>query len=290
MCLLVQPIVARRYEMFRMTHSPQNTLTEFITQLRQASINAQLTDLDTNSFIAFYALSMCRDAYQSVREDAFKLPRKEFTLAKLMSLARTHESAQSALKDMTKATTNFTGGGGGRGGSNDERLKVVNANGQAQPKFMVDWYDLCMQRKQCFKCLGPRSNYMNSNGKENCSNIKPGFSCPHCSALHLEIACPAKNFGLPAGRYNAQGGGGSFGFRGYGGRGKGRGGKSNYKKGMRGGGAAGGRGAGAGGGRDAGAGGGCGGAAGAARARATTNDGGSTGAMTLMILKLPGAK
>ena len=197
-----------------MTHSPQHTLTEFITQLRQASINAQFTEMKSNDFIAFYALAMCRDAYQSVREDALKLPPSEFNLAKLSQMARTHESAQSALRDMSKATTNFTGGGGGQGSGNDVRLKVVNANGQAQPKFVVDWYDLCMQRKQCFKCLGPRSNCMDSNGRESCSKVKPGFSCPHCSALHLEIACPAKNFGFPAGRYNAQGGGGSgsFGF------------------------------------------------------------------------------
>ena len=73
---------------------------------------------------------------------------------------------------------------------------------------------------------------MNSNGKENCSNAKPGYSCPHCSALHLEIACPAKNAGLPAGRYNVHSGGGNGG-RGRGGNFRGRR-MSNYKKGMRG--------------------------------------------------------
>ena len=52
-CLLKHPIVSRRYEMFRMTHSLQHTLTEFISLLHQASINAQLTDLDANGFIAF---------------------------------------------------------------------------------------------------------------------------------------------------------------------------------------------------------------------------------------------
>ena len=146
-------------------------------------------------------------------------------------MARVYESAQSALKDMSKATTNYTGGGGGgRSNSNDERLKVVNANGRSQPKFIVDWYDLCMQCKQCFKCLGPRSNCTNSSGQESCSKVQPGSSCPHCSALHLEIACPAKNFGLPAGRYNAHGGGGN----GYRGRRNFRGQRmSNYKKGIR---------------------------------------------------------
>ena len=106
-----------------MTHSPQHTLTEFISLLHQASINAQLTDLDVNGFTAFYALSMCRDQYQQVREDALKLPLEQFTLSKLMQLARSFETAQSALKDMSKATTNFTDGGGG----SDKRLKVVNS-------------------------------------------------------------------------------------------------------------------------------------------------------------------
>ena len=123
-CLLKHPIVSRRYEMFRKTHSPQHMLTEFISLLRQASINAQLTDLDANGFIAFYALSMCRE-YQQVREDALKLPPEQFTLSKLMQLARSFETAQSALKDMSKATTNFTGGGGSGVGF-DERLKIVN--------------------------------------------------------------------------------------------------------------------------------------------------------------------
>ena len=150
--------------MLRMTHSPQHTLTEFITQLRQASINAKFANMKSNDFIAFYALAMCRDAYQEVRQDALKLEPSEFNLDKLQKMARIHESAQSALRDMSKATTNYTGGGG-RGSSNDERLKVVNANGQSQPKFIVDWYDLCMQRKQCFKSLGPRSNCTDSVGK-----------------------------------------------------------------------------------------------------------------------------
>ena len=264
-CLLTHPLVSRRFELLRMTHSPQNTLTEFISQLKVASLNAKFSDVNSNDFIAFYALAMCRDAYQEVRQEALKLEPSEFNLDKLQKMARVYESAQSAMKDMSKATTNYTGGGGGRSNSNDERLKLVNFQGRSQPKFIVDWYDLCMQRKQCFKCLGPRSNCTNSSGQEGCSRVQPESSCPYCSALHLEIACPAKNFGLPPGKYGGDNGGGnSYGFRGYG-RGRGRGRRSDYKK--RGGGAAGG--GNAGGGRGGGA-----GAAGGARARATTNDGG----------------
>ena len=117
-CLARHPMVGRRYELFRTEQAAGTSLSEYINKLRDSATNAELTDLDANGLICFYALATCKDTYLSVKEDALKLPPEELTLDKLMSLARIHESAQNALRDISRSTasTNSTHSKGGSGG------------------------------------------------------------------------------------------------------------------------------------------------------------------------------
>ena len=91
--LLRHPLLSDRFEPICMQHSPQHTMSEFNSLLRQAGINAQLYNLNANSFIVFYALSSLREQDQQIREDTLKLLPEKFTLKELMGLARSYATA-----------------------------------------------------------------------------------------------------------------------------------------------------------------------------------------------------
>ena len=123
--------------------SSTQTMTEYISQLRELGAHAQLADLDANSFICFYALATVRDTYQDVREDALKLDPAEVTLDKVMKLAKSFETANFAMKNMNKkgtASSNHTFG------KKDSRAGNSNSD-----KSKKHWDKLKSQGK-CTRC------------------------------------------------------------------------------------------------------------------------------------------
>ena len=190
-CLARHPMVSRRYELFPMEQSAGSTLTEYINRLRDTATNAELAAIEPNDFICFYALATCKDTFQTVKEDALKLPPEELNLERLMTLARQFETAGFALNDMNRqgsATSNNTHSRGGGGPTSK----------QPPPKGMAPyvWEHIKKLRaeKKCTRCV---QSIEKCPEQSKCWVLKSDQSCLHCSSGdHLVGACAKKANGI----------------------------------------------------------------------------------------------
>ena len=191
-CLARHPMVGRRYELFRTEQAAGTSLSEYINKLRDSATNAELTDLDANGLICYYALATCKDTYLSVKEDALKLPPEELTLDKLMSLARIHESAQNALRDISRsaASTNSThsrgSSGSGGGGGKKEPKKP-----DRMPQYLWDHILKLRAEGRCSICGKPISDCPDRK-KCKASFEDSNNSCSWCHGAHAAAVCAKK--------------------------------------------------------------------------------------------------
>ena len=214
-CLARHPLVGRRYELFRTEQAAGTSLSEYINKLRDSATNAELTDLDANGLICFYALATCKDTYLSVKEDVLKLPPKELTLDKLMSLARIHESAQNALRDMSRsaASTNSTHSRGSGGGSGKKEPKKPDR----MPQYLWDHILKLFAEGKCTICGKPISECPDHK-KCKASFEDSNNLCSWCHGAHASAVCARKANNMKSESESTKG------------KGKGKNSRSNYQR------------------------------------------------------------
>ena len=180
-------MVGRRYELFCTEKAAGTSLREYINKLRDSATNAELTDLDANGLICFYALATCKGTYLSVKEDALKLPPEELTLDKLMSLARIHESAQKALRDISRSavSNNNTHSRGSGGGSDSGKKEPKKPN--RMPQYLWDHILKLRAEGKCTIC-GKHTN--NCPDRKNAKlHLRILVICVVGATAHMQRQC-----------------------------------------------------------------------------------------------------
>ena len=157
--LLRYPLVARRFKFFNLVQTRKETFIEFLAKVKSHSTLANLETLGIEGMIIYKAIIGINDDYGDLREKILQL--SELNMCELERVARSYESAQSAIREIGAGAGVSAGAGVDAGQSTVCRIRT-----QFRQKLTHDRQDntrvigntprerieLLRKKKYCLRC------------------------------------------------------------------------------------------------------------------------------------------